>query len=559
MRSTLLRHTLALLATLAALLVSACSRRDTPSTNSSSASPSPTTSSTASSTPSAAAHTLHASIGGEPSELDPHIINAPPDYQAVQAFFEGLAMNDPVTLGPRPAVAERWDVSADGLTYTFHLRATARWSNGDALTSADFLYSFRRALSPALGSQYTLLFNPVRGAADYAAGKLTDFNQVGFAAPDPRTLVVTLARPTPYFLSLVAGNPVWFPVHRATIERHGKIDQRGTAWTRPERIVSNGPFVLKEWRPNQKLVGEKSATYWGAASVRLAAVHLHAIDSPDTEERAFRTGQLHVTRDIPSRASAPTAPKNPRSSTSRRCSRSVSLTSTPPAPPSPMCACAAPSRSPSTAPPTPNASKPAPSPPPSPSSRPASPATARPRPSPKIAPPPNASSPKPVSPAAAAFPSSPSPAPPTPPPKSSKPSKPRGAPSSASTSNSSSPNPAPTGAISNSNNSTYPTAVGPPTTPTPPPSSTSSPKTAAGISPTGPTRAIDTLLADSSSDLHPPSRLAKLQQCEALLLEAMPVIPFNFPLRRVLLQPTVRDWTLNALDRPDYASAALAP
>jgi oligopeptide transport system substrate-binding protein len=89
-------------------------------------------------------------------------------------------MNDPATLGPRPAVAERWDVSADGLSYTFHLRPTARWSNGDALTSADFLYSFRRALSPALGSQYTLLFNPVRGAADYAAGKLTDFSASRF-------------------------------------------------------------------------------------------------------------------------------------------------------------------------------------------------------------------------------------------------------------------------------------------------------------------------------------------------------------------------------------------
>jgi oligopeptide transport system substrate-binding protein len=245
------------------------------------------------------AQAFHLGLGGEPGELDPHVIIAPPDYQAVQAFFEGLTRNDPVAFTPSPAVAERWDVSPDGLTYTFHLRASARWSNGDPITAADFLYSFRRALSPALGSIYTFLYKPVRGAADYAAGKLTDFSSVGFAAPDPLTLVVSLARPTPYFLAMITGNPIWFPVHRPTIERYGKIDQRGTAWTRPERIVSNGPFALKSWQPNQRLDGEKSPTYWNAAQVRLATIHFHAIDSKDAEERAFRAGQLHLTRDVP--------------------------------------------------------------------------------------------------------------------------------------------------------------------------------------------------------------------------------------------------------------------
>ncbi len=243
--------------------------------------------------------TLHVGSGGEPSELDPHLINAPPDYHVIHAFFEGLTRLDSRTTEPRPGVAARWEVSPDGLTYTFHLRAGARWSSGDPLTADDFVASFRRALSPGIGSQYTVLFKPVRGAEAYATGKLTDFSQVGFSAPDPRTLVVTLAHPTPFFLALITGNPVWFPVHQPTIERYGPFDQRGTNWTRPGRFVGNGPFLLKEWRQNQRMVAAKSPTYWDAASVRLREVHFHPIDNPDTEERAFRSGQLHVTRFVP--------------------------------------------------------------------------------------------------------------------------------------------------------------------------------------------------------------------------------------------------------------------
>lgn len=255
--------------------------------------------------------TLEIGNTGEPGELDPHIINSAPDYQVVPALFEGLLNFEPATLAPTPGVAERWTISPDGLTYTFHLRPNAKWSNGDACTAADFLYSFRRALSPALGSQYTLLFHPVRGAADYASGKLTDFASVGFAAPDPHTLILTLAHPTPYLLGMIAGNPVWFPVHRATIERHGTIDQRGTGWTRAGHLVGNGAFRLTEWRPNQVIVAEKSPHYWDAAHVRLQTLRFHAIDSLDAEERSFRAGQLHVAHLPPAKATALLAAKSP--------------------------------------------------------------------------------------------------------------------------------------------------------------------------------------------------------------------------------------------------------
>ncbi len=245
------------------------------------------------------AQTFLFATGGEPNDLDPHTINSPADYIVVPALFEGLLLGDYTTLEPVPGVAERWEVSPDGKVYTFHLRANAKWSNGDPVTSADFVYSFRRALTPELGAQYTFLFDMVAGASDFTKGKTKDFATVGFAAPDAHTLTITLAQPTAYFLRIVANNAVWYPVHRATIERFGRMEQRGTAWTRPENFVGNGPFVLREWKPQQVIVAERSPTYWNAEHVRLRAIHFLPIESKDTAERAFRAGQLHVASGVP--------------------------------------------------------------------------------------------------------------------------------------------------------------------------------------------------------------------------------------------------------------------
>lgn len=248
--------------------------------------------------------TLEVGILGEPSELDPHVINAPSDFHVVPALFEGLVTADPDTLEPRPGVAEWWELSQDRLTYTFHLRENARWSNGDPVTAQDFLYAFERALTPALGSQYTFLFSAVRGAEDFAAGRITDFDQVGFRAPDARTLEITLRQPTPYFLELTAINAVWYPVHRDTIELAGGMTLRGSGWTRPETFVGNGPFVLAEWRPNQVITARRSPTYWNSGDVRLETIHFRPYDTVDAEERAFRAGQLHTTMKLPPQRAA---------------------------------------------------------------------------------------------------------------------------------------------------------------------------------------------------------------------------------------------------------------
>lgn len=234
----------------------------------------------------------------EPADLDPHLATAYTDQNILLALFEGLTALDEATSQPVPATAARWDVSADGLVYTFHLRPDARWSNGDRITAHDFAYSFQRILSPQLASEYSYMLWAIKNAEAYNTGQLADFSSVGVAALDDATLQLTLERPTPYLLSLAA-HPTWFPVHRATIEKFGRIDQRGTAWTRVGHLVGNGAFTLAEWSPNARLIVAKNPHYWDAANNSLERVVFFPTENPDVEERDFRAGQVHVTYSVP--------------------------------------------------------------------------------------------------------------------------------------------------------------------------------------------------------------------------------------------------------------------
>jgi oligopeptide transport system substrate-binding protein len=241
---------------------------------------------------------LHRGLGYEVSDLDPHLATGLSEYSVISALFEGLVAEDPVDLHPVPGVAESWEVSADGLVYTFHLRADARWSNGEAVTAQDFVASWRRVLTPSLAADYASMLYIIEGAEAFHQGATKDFAQVGAAAPDARTLRVTLARPTPQFLAMLT-HQVWFPVPMASLAANGPAYERGNPWTRRGQLVGNGPFVLKSWRPGQEIVVEKSPAYWDAARVRLQAIHFYPFDSMDAAERAFRTGQLHVTETLP--------------------------------------------------------------------------------------------------------------------------------------------------------------------------------------------------------------------------------------------------------------------
>src|ERR1700683_2900656 len=192
--------------------------------------------------------------GAEPQTLDPVILTGEREWRIVQALFEVLT--------PRnakgeviPGMAQSWSLSPDGRTYTFTIRPDAKWSNGDPVTAYDFVNSWERALNPLTAAQYSYqLYYLVNGEA-YGTGKLHDFSQVGVKAPDEHTLVVTLVHPTGYFLEL-ATMPILFPVHLPSLKKYGQD------WTKPGRMVSNGPYVLKEWRLNDYLLLEANPHYW---------------------------------------------------------------------------------------------------------------------------------------------------------------------------------------------------------------------------------------------------------------------------------------------------------
>src|SRR5690606_5251376 len=140
---------------------------------------------------------LHFGNGAEPQELDPHIVTGVPEHNIIAALLEGLVSKDPQTLEPVPGVAERWTISGDGKTYTFYLRNNARWSNGDPVTATDFVWSWWRALQPALGNQYAYMLFSVVNAEAYASGEVDDFSEVGIKALDDYSLQITLNNPTP--------------------------------------------------------------------------------------------------------------------------------------------------------------------------------------------------------------------------------------------------------------------------------------------------------------------------------------------------------------------------
>ena len=235
---------------------------------------------------------LRLSQRNEPADLDPATATLPDEFFVIRALAEGLVTAGPDGQTPQPAAAARWEISPDALTYTFHLRPEARWSNGDPVTSGDFIASYRRLLSPATAAPKAPLFFPVKNARAFTTGTVTDFSAVGFTAPDPQKLVVTLEHPTPAFLLYVASGP-WLPVHPATVVKHGRT------WTQPAHHIGNGPFTLAEWRQQQRIVVKKNPAYRAAATVRLDEIQFLRFDSGDTEERAYRAGQIDVTMSVP--------------------------------------------------------------------------------------------------------------------------------------------------------------------------------------------------------------------------------------------------------------------
>ncbi|MBI5690892.1 MAG: peptide ABC transporter substrate-binding protein [Verrucomicrobia bacterium] len=228
----------------------------------------------------------------EPVSLDPASTALPDEFGILRSLLEGLLLPGPNGGPPEPGAALRHEVSADGLVYTFHLRPDGRWSDGRPVTAADFVASARRLLTPATAAPKANVYFAVQNARAFATGAITDFSAVGLRARDERTLVITLEWPNPRFPATVASGP-WLPVRTDVVERHGRH------WTQPGNFVGNGPFVLAEWRADQRVVVRRNPRWRDAASVRVDEIHFVRFDNGDSEDRAYRAGQIDATMAVP--------------------------------------------------------------------------------------------------------------------------------------------------------------------------------------------------------------------------------------------------------------------
>ena len=233
---------------------------------------------------------LQRGIPTDPESLDHHKARSTQAAEVLRDLGEGLlAYSSSGELVP--AAAERWDVSADGLTYTFHLRSEARWSNGDPVTAEHFVHGLRRLVTPATGAFYANMLAAIVNAPEIVSGTLSP-ESLGVAAPDERTVVLKLARPTPYLLSLLT-HPSTFPLHPSVIEEHGD------SFARPGKLLSSGAYVLNAWVPGSVLELRRNEHYWNNAQTALDGVNYHIVVQDAAELNRYRAGELHITSTVP--------------------------------------------------------------------------------------------------------------------------------------------------------------------------------------------------------------------------------------------------------------------
>jgi oligopeptide transport system substrate-binding protein len=227
--------------------------------------------------------------GAEPELLDPVMITAQASSRVAYALFEGLTAFNAQGIA-EPGVADHWEISPDGLRYTFHLRPNAVWSNGDPVTAEDFYYSWKRILLPETAAEYVSQLLYLRGAKDFNEGKTKDFSQVGLKVIDPLTLEVTLENPTPFFIDLCAFATL-LPVHRATVEKYPDWNSK------PAHFMGNGPFLLHDWLPFDHVRLVKNPRYWNADKVGMRSVDILPTARSITAYNFYATGVVDLIMD----------------------------------------------------------------------------------------------------------------------------------------------------------------------------------------------------------------------------------------------------------------------
>ncbi|MEK4248322.1 peptide ABC transporter substrate-binding protein [Paenibacillus sp. FSL W7-1287] len=224
-------------------------------------------------------------LASEPPTLDPAQATDQVSFTVINAIYEGLTIIDE-NGNVQPGIAEKWDVSEDGKTYTFTIRSDAKWNNGDPITAHDFEFSWKRALDPKLvpkPSQYAYQMYYIEGAEAYNTGS-GSVDDVKINATDDHTLVVTLNAPTVYFESLLS-TAIYFPVHQSVTENEAFAAAADT-------MITNGPFTMTEWKRNTSIVLEPSESYYARDDIRFAKVSFTMVNDSNSELNMYETGKL---------------------------------------------------------------------------------------------------------------------------------------------------------------------------------------------------------------------------------------------------------------------------
>lgn len=232
----------------------------------------------------------HRGNAADPETLDQHKTSTVYEAHILRDLYEGL-LSYSAEGKAIPGAAESWTVSDDGLVYTFKLRANGKWSNGDAVTAHDFVYSLRRIQTPETGAKYANILYPIKNAEKVNKGELKP-EELAVKAVDDMTLEITLNAPTPYFLELLT-HQTGLPVHKASIEKHG------SDFVRPGNMISNGAFSLTEFVPNSHVKAVKNPHFHDAANVKLDAVMYYPTEDRGAALRRFQAGELHSNNDAP--------------------------------------------------------------------------------------------------------------------------------------------------------------------------------------------------------------------------------------------------------------------
>lgn len=233
---------------------------------------------------------LSVEVGPDPETIDPALNAAIDGGEMILHSFEGLLKLDK-NGDPEAGQAEKWEVSEDGLTYTFTLRDGLKWSDGSDLTAKDFVYSWQRVCDPNLAAPYAeTVLSMVEGYDEAIAGDIT---KLGVEATDDKTFVVHLSNPCPYFEQLAAFATL-NPVQQATVEANGD------AWaTSADTYISNGPFYVAEWVPGSYILMKKNTNYWDAKSIKLDGIKFNLIEDANAAYSAYQTGEALMIKDVP--------------------------------------------------------------------------------------------------------------------------------------------------------------------------------------------------------------------------------------------------------------------